>query len=287
MLLKMGIAVTGVGKNLAEAREPAVVERQGVTVGFLGYSSVTPEGGAAGRDKPGIATLRVRTSYEAHGPHSVVRVLSEPDERDVNMIVEDITKLRSQVDVVMVAFHGGVVWVPRIIPDYQVTVAHACVDAGADLIMVHHAHVPKAVEVYKGKAVFYGLGNFCMTKPTVNSAWQEPPWKHGVLRNHADLDPDYPLLPYGRDAQRALVVKAQLSKSGVEDVSFLPLWIDRRYRPEPLRSSDDRFADVMRYVDWASEGFDHSFEILGDEVRVRPATEQHDSTVVRESSKLS
>jgi hypothetical protein len=43
----------------------------------------------------------------------------------------------------------------------------------------------------------------------------------------------------------------------------------------------------MRYVDWASEGFDHSFEILGDEVRVRPATEQHDSTVVRESSKLS
>jgi hypothetical protein len=49
------------------------------------------------------------------------------------------------------AFHWGVIWVPRVIADYQVTVAHACIDAGADLVLGHHAHVPKAIEVYKGK----------------------------------------------------------------------------------------------------------------------------------------
>jgi poly-gamma-glutamate synthesis protein (capsule biosynthesis protein) len=95
-----------------------------------------------------------------------------------------------------------VIWVPRD-RGYQVSVAHGCIDAGADMVMGHHAHVPKAIEMYKGKAIFYSLSNFCMTKPFPSPKWKEEPWKHGALRNHADQNPDMPLLPYGRDARRS------------------------------------------------------------------------------------
>ena len=268
LLLDKGIQVTGAGKNLDEAREPAIVERNGITVGFLGYCSVIPKDGAARPDKVGIAPLRVRTSYDARGPHAPVRVITEPDEQDLTMILDDIASLRRRVDVVIPAFHWGVIWVPRVIADYQVAVAHACIDAGADLVLGHHAHVPKAIEVYKGKTIFYSLSNFCMTKPFPSPAWSEAPWAHGALRNHTEQDPDYPLLPYGRDAKRSLLAKAVFRKAGVKRVSFLPMIIDTLYRPEVLRRDDPRFDDMTRYMDWASVGFDHKFTVDGDEVIV-------------------
>ncbi len=266
LLLDKGIQVTGAGKDLAEARRPAIVERKGVRVGFLGYCSVIPHGGEAGANKVGIAPLRVKTHYEPRGPHSPVRVLTMPDERDLQMILDDVAALRPRVDIVIPVFHWGVIWVPRVIADYQVTVAHACIDTGADMILGHHAHVPKAIEVYKGKVIFYSLSNFCMTKPFPSAAWKETPWAHGALRNHADQDPEYPLLPYGRDAKRSLLAKAILSKEGVKRVSFLPMMIDGHYRPEVLKQKDPRFADMVHYMDWASEGFDHKFTVEGDEV---------------------
>jgi hypothetical protein len=268
LLIEKGIVPTGAGRDLDEAREPAIVEKNGVKVGFLGYCSVIPAGGEAGNGKIGIAPLRVKTQYEGRGPHSPVRVLTEPDEDDLKMILEDIRKLRKKVDVVMVAFHWGVIWVPRVIADYQVTVAHACIDAGADMIIGHHAHVPKAIEMYKGKAIFYSLSNFCMTKPGRSHKWNEQPWVHGALLNHTDQDPDMPLLPYGKDAKRTLMAKAILTKDGVKEVSFLPMMIDKLYRPEVLKNGDPRFDDMVKYMDWASEGFDHRFSVVGDEVKI-------------------
>lgn len=270
LLLAKGIQVTGAGRNLEEAREPAIVERSGITVGFLGYCSVIPEGGEAGPGKIGIAPLRVKTDYELRGPHAPVRVRTEPDERDLEMILADVAALRRRVDIVIPVFHWGVIWVPRVIADYQVTVAHACIDAGADMVLGHHAHVPKAIEVYRGRAIFYSLSNFCMTKPFPSPKWNEPPWQHGALRNHADQDHGMPLLPYGRDAKRSLLAKAVLARSGVQQVSFLPMMIDALYRPEVLRRSDPRFEDMLRYMEWASEGFAHHFEVRGDEVLVMP-----------------
>jgi poly-gamma-glutamate synthesis protein (capsule biosynthesis protein) len=268
LLFEKGIQVTGAGKNLAEARAPAIVERQGIKVGFLGYCAILPHGGEAGPDKVGIAPLRVKTYYETRGPQLPTRIHTEPAEDDLKMILDDVTALRKQVDIVMIAFHWGVPRLPRVVADYEVITAHACIDAGADLIMGHHSHIPKAIEVYKGRAIFYSLGNFCMTKPTPNRYWDEKPWQHGALRNHVDLDPDYPLMPYGKDAKRTLLAKAVLSKEGVKRFSFLPLMFDRQYRPEALHNGDPRFDDVVRYMEWTSEGFDHKFKVDGDEVVV-------------------
>ena len=72
LLLERGIAVTGAGRDLDEARPPAIVEKNGIRVGFLGYCSVIPEGGEAAPGKVGIAPLKVQTRYEGRGPHVVV-----------------------------------------------------------------------------------------------------------------------------------------------------------------------------------------------------------------------
>jgi hypothetical protein len=268
LLIEKGMQVMGAGKDLEEARKPALIERKGIKFGFLGYCSFLPQDGEAGPDKPGIAPLRVKATYEPRGAHRPVRIRTEPDERDMRMVLEDISALRKKVDVLIVSMHWGVAWLPRIISDYQVTAARACIDAGADLILGHHAHVPKAIELYKGKVIFYSLSNFCMTKPFASPPWDEEPWAHGALRNHIDHDEAYPLLPYGADAKRTLLAKAIFTKRGVKYVSFLPMLLDTQYRPEVLRNGDARFADAVRYADWASQGFAHDFKVEGDEVVV-------------------
>ena len=274
LLVSKGIIPTGAGRDLEEACLPAVVTRGDIRVGFLGFCSVIPEGGTAGPRKVGIAPLRINTSYEVRGPHTPVRVLTSAQPDDLERIVTSVRRLKAEVDVVIVAFHWGAIWLPRIISDYQVEVAHACIDAGADAILGHHPHLPKAIEMYRGNPVFYSLGNFCMTKPFANHMWDELPWKHGALRNHTDQDPEYPLLPYGENAKLALLAKLTLTKSGVAQSSFIPMMIDTRYRPEPLRNGDPRFDQLMRYMQWTSEGFDHQFVVDGDEVRVRSADEE-------------
>jgi poly-gamma-glutamate synthesis protein (capsule biosynthesis protein) len=269
--LSKGIQVTGFGRDLNEARQAAILERHGVTVAYLGCSAVTPPGGEAGVDKPGIASLHINTQYEHRGPHADVRIRTTPDATDLERLLGDIRALKRKVDIVIPALHYGVLWVPRVISDYQVTVAHACVDAGADMVVGHAPHIPKAIEVYKGKVIFYSIGAFSMTKPFPSPSWSEPPWAHGAVRNHTDQDPDYPLLPYGQDAQRSLLAKAVATKHGIERVSFLPLRVNRQYQPEALRAGDERFAEAVRYMDWASDGFDHRFAVDGDEVIVKAA----------------
>ena len=88
------------------------------------------------------------------------------------------------------------------------------------------------------------------------------------MRNYTDQNPEYPLLPYGRDARRSLLAKAVFAKDGVRSVSFLPMMIDRQYRPEVLNAGDPRFDDMTAYMEWASEGFDHAFSRRGDEIMV-------------------
>ncbi len=250
------------------ARRAAIVEKNGVRVAYLGWTSVGAAGSEAGANKPGVTQIRVKTAYETRGPHQPVRVRTEPDPKDLAMLVEDIQQLKREVDIVVLAFHSGIIRLPRIICDYQVAVAHAAIDAGADLVVCHSPHIPKAVEMYKGKAIFYSLGVFAMTKSFPAPSWKEAAWMHGAVRNHADLDPEYPMMPYGEACTMGLLAKAVVGKGGVQHVSFLPVMFDKKYRPELLRQGDPRFTQVVQYMEWVSEDMPHTFRIEGDEVAV-------------------
>jgi poly-gamma-glutamate capsule biosynthesis protein CapA/YwtB (metallophosphatase superfamily) len=88
-----------------------------------------------------------------------------PIEEDI--MKEDVTRLQQEVDLVVVMPHWGKEYIATPEP-WQVEYAHAAVDAGADVIVGDHAHWPKGVEVYKGKPIFYGTGNFLF-----DQSWSE------------------------------------------------------------------------------------------------------------------
>jgi len=265
-----GMHVVGAGRNLHEARRPAIVERNGVKIAFLAYCSILQTGYAAGHDKAGIAPLRAHTYYEPFDYQAGVppRVVTAPYEEDLASMVEDIAEARKSAHVLVLSLHWGIHFIPRVIADYQVTVANAAIKAGADLILGHHAHTPKAIGVHRGKACFYSLSNFIMSStaksPEKAVAFEK---RYGVT-----LDPDFPHLSYGSDARRSLIAKAVLARDGVKRVSFLPVLIDKQLRPEVLRGGDPRFDDAVRFMEWVSEDFDHRFTVEGDEVLVTGQT---------------
>lgn len=268
LLRKRGLQVAGVGRNLHEARQPVIVERNGVRVAFLAYCSILQTGYAATHDKPGIAPLRAHTYYEPFDYQAGVppHVVTVPYEDDLANMVADIAAAKQSVSVVVLSLHWGIHFIPRMIADYQTIAANAAFAAGADLILGHHAHTPKAIGVHGGKTCFYSLSNFIMssTAKTPEKA-AEFGKQYGVV-----MDPDYPHLAYGTDAKRSLIAKAVLSREGVKKVSFLPVLIDRQLRPEVLRNGDPRFDDAVQFMERVSEGYDHRFTIEGDEVVVQP-----------------
>lgn len=261
-----GIKTVGAGRNLEEARRPAIIEKNGVRIAFLAYCSILNEGYAAGPNKVGVAPLRAHTYYQSIDYQAGVppKVVTVPFEEDLDGMVSDIAAAKSKADAVVVSLHWGVHFVPRLIAQYQPTAAKAAFAAGADLILGHHAHAPKAIGVHGGKTCFYSLSNFIMSSSAKNAAAGEAfEKKYGVK-----LDPDYPHLPYGEDGKRSLIAKAVITKAGVQKTSFLPVQIDKQLRPEVLKRGDPRFDDAVRFMNWASDEFKTRLTVDGDEVMI-------------------
>ncbi len=259
------IAVIGAGRNIEEARKPFLIERNGTRVAFLSYCSVLPKGYEAGPDKPGCAPLRITTFYEQIDwqPGTPPRIVTVPDKQDVAAMLEDIGKTRLLADVVILSLHWGVHFVPKVLATYQKEIAHAAIDAGVDLIVGHHPHLLKAIEVYKGKVIFYSLGNF--VAPSSRDRKSEGRVHYGVTP-----DPDYPHYPYPPEARKTAIAKCVISSGRIGRVSYLPALINKAVQPEALGGHDPRFAEVRGYLDdiTRSQGMTTRFVVEGDEVAV-------------------
>lgn len=157
---KIGIPHTGAGKNRKEAHRPIIVESQGLKVGFLQHSSIFwPVEHAALENSPGIATLKAHTAYQPtlpHKPGSPPNVHTWADPTDLTELKQEIETLKQLADLVISSHHWGL---KETVFEYQIEIAHAAIDAGADVVMGHGAHMPLPVEIYKGKPIFYGLAH--------------------------------------------------------------------------------------------------------------------------------
>jgi len=247
---RAGIRLVGAGKDIAAARAPVIVERKGNTVGFLAYCSVLPKGYEATPTRSGCAPMRARTYYEQVDwqPGTPPRRHSWCYSEDLSAMVEDVQKVRAGTDVVVVSFHWGIHFEPGTIGQYQFEAAHAAIDAGADLVLGHHAHIMKGVEVYKGKAIFYSLNNFVLFARD----------EHERILT-ADSPPT--------DSQNTLMVKALIRNGAIEQVRVVPIWFDHRVVPEAVPAGDRRNDAVFDYVRWCCEfeNLDTKFERDGDE----------------------
>ena len=162
---EVGIAHTGAGRNRRSARAPAVVEKNGVRFGFLQYSCLYyPLGHEATETTPGIAVLKAYTAYQPHplvmeSPGEPAAVVTWPDPDHLSDMGRDIGGLKDRVDIAVASFHWGLGLTHEPI-QYQLEIARAAVDAGADIVMGHGSHAVQAVEVRADKPVFYSLGDF-------------------------------------------------------------------------------------------------------------------------------
>jgi hypothetical protein len=143
-LRERGIAASGAGKNLAAARKPAILEAGRTKVAFLAYDTIA-KGYAAGRDHAGSAQMSAK----------VVRA--------------DVAAARAGGARVVIVFpHWGTEYDPTPFRGQQ-TLARMALDAGADMVIGNHAHWAGAMEVYRGKPIWYALGNFVF-----DQTWSEP-----------------------------------------------------------------------------------------------------------------
>ena len=138
------IAYTGGGINIQEAENPTIIEKNGIKIGFLGFSDVGPESLTPGLDTPGMLL--------ANNPH----------------FDEIIKNASEKVGDLVVSFHFG--------DEYQTThnkrqeyLAHKAIDDGAKIVVGSHPHVIEDTETYSPKSctqsscmgyIAYSLGNF-------------------------------------------------------------------------------------------------------------------------------
>lgn len=268
----LGIQTVGGGSNEEEARRPVIIERNGVTVAFLAYCSIMREGYAATPHNAGIAPMRVDTFYKPDDwqPGTPPRVITIPWEKDVVAMQEDVAHARALADCVVVSMHWGIHNVPRMLADYQRVVAKAAAGAGADVIVGHHPHIPKGVEVIGGAACFYSLSHFIWSQRELNN---HVPGHVGGHRHGVEHDPAYPRLPMGPDAMKSMIARIVITPNRIERVGILPVRIDTELRPEVLHAGDPRFDTAVDHLEWMSEDLPHTFTLDGDEVVVTPGKE--------------
>lgn len=144
-LQRSSIAGAGAGRNIAEARQPAIVDANGVRLALLSYSEFAdlffsydyPRSFRATDDVPGVAPL------------------------ELDVILEDIATARAEADIVLVALHWGVEYM-NVPEPWQVEFARRLIDGGADVIVGQHPHAVQGFERYNNGLIFYSFGNFIM-----------------------------------------------------------------------------------------------------------------------------
>jgi hypothetical protein len=276
VLRALDFQVIGAGENIVEARRPAFVEKKGVKIGFLSYCSVLRENYQASETTPGAAPLRVYTHYfqRDYQPGTAPTIKTFPYPQDLEAMLEDIRAAKEQCDILSVSMHWGLHGITGALAEYQPVVAYQALDAGADVIVGSHPHRLKAVEVYKGKPIFYSLGNFCFDQPRWvldEGRRRSPEHKEHMDKQNWTYDPEYEewyaIPPENR---KSMLVQMDVVDKKIARVAFRPVMINSHAQPEALTAGDPRFDDVLNYVRTvtSSQGIDTTFRVVGDEVVV-------------------
>ena len=228
-----GIAHCGAGANLALARRPLVLECKERRVGVLSYNCVGPESCWAALNKPGCAFLPVATGDGA--AVSPQRELLSPEPEALAILKEDIEALCAQVELVIVALHKGIVHTPAVIAPYERVLAHTAIDAGADVVIGHHAHIIRGIEFYHGKPVFHGLGNGCVVTHALDPRQNHTARAQWARRRKQQYgfepDPDYFLAPFHPEAVNSFLARLLWHEDGRLEAGILPVHVEAPGRP--------------------------------------------------------
>jgi poly-gamma-glutamate capsule biosynthesis protein CapA/YwtB (metallophosphatase superfamily) len=252
MLNYLDLPYAGAGADLASARNPLVLGTpDGRRLGVLSYNCVGPAAAWATPDRAGCAYLPVATADgEAVTPHAR---LAAPLPQAAAWLREDIAKLRAHAALVVVALHKGVVHTPVTIEPYERALAHLAIDAGADLVIGHHAHIVRGIEFYRGKAIFHGLGNGCVVTRAL-APDQDHPARASWARRRKQLfgfepDPAYVLAPFHPEAINGFLARIRWQVDNSLIYGIVPVTVDAPGRPRLATTAEaERICNYLQHI---------------------------------------
>jgi poly-gamma-glutamate capsule biosynthesis protein CapA/YwtB (metallophosphatase superfamily) len=201
-----GLVQAGVGESLAEAREAKFLETAKARVALISCASYFKEHSRAGKSRgdiparPGLNPLRYSTDYVvSHEELEMLRrileraglqppksgnklkffdhdfIVGDKPEARMTLLQEDLEEIACVVrnasrlaDLTIVTIHAHEGDGDRSVPaKFLIPFAHAMIDAGADVLVGHGPHVLRGIEIYRGKPIFYSLGNFIYQNQTL------------------------------------------------------------------------------------------------------------------------
>lgn len=217
-LSKVSLPAVGSGENLASARLPFIFEKNGIRLGFLAYTMCENSG---------------NSSYVKQNRAGVMPT-------DLPLIKEDILRLRSKVDYVVLSYHWGLTDSEKS-PFWVRQLARKSIDAGADIILGHHPHYPQGIEIYKEKPIFYCLGNVIFG------------------HNHQFWTDNF-------------LAKLILTPKEIKNIEILPIAGENQDLAQPFLLKADRGKKLLKTVQDKTFALKTNMEIVGDIGFINPET---------------
>jgi len=233
-LKELGIRPAGGGANIYEAKAPAIIEKKGYRIGVLSYNATGPRLGWAMSQKPGANYVNVETCYyparDMPGCPAKVHTFILP--ADIKKLQDEVAELKKQVDIAIVCFHKGNGGDHPRLDAYEQPMCYAALDAGADMIFAHHHHVLKGVELYKGKPIYHGLGNFVCVTYAMTAGYNDTPEMVAYLKQRAregrgDGHYEVPFYPWSDVSRYTFIASVQVDEDGKLESGLIPCYIEK------------------------------------------------------------
>ena len=246
LLDRNSVGRCGAGRNLDEARRGTSVEKNGLKIGFIGYSTTLPAGFAASAECPGVNPLQVYTAYQPKAnlfeyPGTAPQIVSWTDPAHLQRLREDVASFRKQVHVLIIYVHWGTSMSPQV-HDFQREIARAAIDAGAHAVLGGHQHVLSAIEFYHGCPIVHGSANLLF------DTW-------ATFFNAENL--------------KSFLFGATLTIDGLRDCYLLPVTTGVNVPPRLLLRRDPQWTAICEDVQRHSQAFGTQFTARDDAIEVR------------------
>ena len=210
----------------------------------------------------GAAFIYVATSYDndTNEPGALpTHIYTSVSPAALDRMRRSFRKAKADGAMVLASFHMGRMHSTDI-QQYQIELAHAAVDAGAEMVFAHHPHTLLGIEMYRGKPIFYSIGHFIFATDAFLQEGTALAEQRKHLPNHwqgvnteALIRPREPItdtIPFyvGDQASRnTLIAKGVFHETGLARASFIPCWIDDTGHPVPVRRGE-KGDDVLAHI---------------------------------------
>jgi poly-gamma-glutamate synthesis protein (capsule biosynthesis protein) len=259
---RLNLAHAGTGNTLQEAAAPGYLHTPKGTVALVAMASgLIDEGGSATAVRPGVNELRVDAN--------------KPNEQDTQRILQNIRDAAKRADLVIVYEHNHVFDKPfatimleelpeRLAPpDWLKKWTHAEVDAGADIVVMHGAPLLHGVEIYRGRPIFYDLGNFIFQAPPADILLDEPINWESVVAYVNFQGKNLQSIQFRPVAQN----KIGQGQADTQDEHTNNLFLQTRGLPKPATGEQAHY--ILERLAGLSRPFGTSIEVKGDTAEIK------------------